>query len=168
MFRKLLSFDEAKQLLEQNFFAKPVGVEKVTILEASNRVLARDIIAPLNIPTFSRSVVDGYAVRAADTFGASEDKPVTLRFCGYVVIGESPKVAVKTGLAAEIVTGAPLPDGADSVVMVEYTSQEGDKVSVRRPVSIGENLMAAGSDICKNETVLKSGQFLGYREIGVL
>jgi molybdenum cofactor synthesis domain-containing protein len=168
MFRKLLPFNEAKQLLEQTFSAKPVGVEKVSILEANNRVLAQDIVAPLNIPTFSRSVVDGYAVKAADTFGASEDKPVTLRFCGYVVIGESPKVSVKTGLAAETVTGAPLPDGADSVVMVEYTSRQGDKVSVCRPVSIGENLMAAGSDIRKNETVLKSGQFLGSREIGVL
>jgi len=168
MFRKLLSFDEAKQLLEQTFDAKPVGVETVSISEAHERVLAQDIVAPLNIPPFSRSTVDGYAVKAADTFGASEDQPVTLKFCGHVVIGESPNVAVKNGLAAEIVTGAPLPDGADSVVMVEQTTQKGNNVSVHRPVSIGENLMAAGSDIRKGETVLKAGRFLGSREIGVV
>ena len=168
MFRKLLSFDEAKQLLEQTFDAKPVGVETVSISEDHERVLAQDIVAPLNIPPFSRSTVDGYAVKAADTFGASEDQPVTLKFCGHVAIGESPNVAVKNGLAAEIVTGAPIPDGANSVVMVEQTSQKGNNISVHRPVSIGENLMAAGSDILKGETVLKAGQFLGSREIGVV
>jgi len=168
VFRKLLSFDEAKQLLEQTFSAKPVGVEQVSISKALDRVLAQDIVAPMSIPPFTRSTVDGYAVKAVGTFGASEDKPVSLKFCGHVAIGESPKVVVKNGLAAEIVTGAPLPDGADSVVMVEYTNRQEDNVSVHRPVSIGENLMAAGSDIGKNETVLKAGRFLGSREIGVL
>jgi molybdenum cofactor synthesis domain-containing protein len=168
MFRKLLSFDEAKQLIEQTFSAKPVGVEQVSLSKAHERVVAHDIVAPLDIPSFTRSIVDGYAVKAADTFGASEDKPVTLRFCGHVAIGESPKVAVKNSSAAEIVTGAPLPEGADSVVMVEYTTRQKDKVFVQRPVSISENLMAAGSDIHKNETVLKKGRFLGSREIGVL
>jgi len=168
MFRKLLSFDEAKQLLRQTFSAKPVGVEQVSISKAHNRVLAKDIVAPMNIPPFTRSVVDGYAVKAAGTFDASEDKPVSLKYCGHVAIGESPNVVVENGLAAEIVTGAPLPEGADSVVMVEYTTKQGDNVFVHRPVSNGENLMAAGSDIRKNETVLKAGRFLGSREIGVL
>jgi molybdenum cofactor synthesis domain-containing protein len=168
MFRKLLSFDEAKQLLEQSFSPKPVGVEKVAISKAHERLLAQDVVAPMDIPPFSRSTVDGYAVKAADIFGASEDQPVTLKFCGHVAIGESPKVVVETGLAAEIVTGAPLPDGADSVVMVEQTNRRGDKVLVHRPVSVGENLMAAGSDIRKNETILKKGRVLASREIGVL
>ena len=168
MFRKLLSFDEAKQLLKQSFSAKPVGAEQVSISEAHDRVLAQDVVAPLNVPPFSRSTVDGYAVKAADTFGASEDKPVSLRFCGHVAIGESPNVTVKKGSTAEIVTGAPLPDGADSIVMVEYTNRQGNNVLVHRPVSIGENMMAAGSDIRKNETVLKKGRILGSREIGVL
>ena len=168
MFRKLLSFDEAKQLLRQTFSAKPVGVEQVSISKAHDRVLAQDVVAPMNIPPFNRSTVDGYAVKAVDTFGASEDKPVSLKFCGYVAIGESPSVVVEKGSTAEIVTGAPLPDGADSVVMVEYTTRQADNVSISRAVSCGENLMAAGSDICKNETVLKKGRFLGSREIGVL
>jgi len=168
MFRKLLSFDEAKQLLKQTFSPKPVGVEQVSISKAHDRVLAEDIVAPMNIPPFSRSIVDGYAVKAVDTFGASEDKPVTLKFCGQVAVGESPNVAVEKGLAAEIVTGAPLPEGADSVVMVEYTTRQGDNVFVHRPVSSGENMMAAGSDIRKSETVLKKGRILASREIGVL
>ncbi len=168
MFRKLLSFDEAKQLLRQTFSAKPVGVEQVSISKAHNRVLAQDVVAPLNIPPFTRSIVDGYAVKAVDTFGANEDKPVSFMFCGHVAIGESPNVVVEDGLVAEIVTGAPLPEGADSVVMVEYTTRQKDNVFVHRPVSIGENLMAAGSDIRKSETVLKKGRFLASREIGVL
>ena len=168
MFRKLLSFDEAKQLLRQTFSAKPVGVEQVSISRVHDRVLAQDVVAPMNIPPFTRSIVDGYAVKAVDTFGASENKPVSLMFCGHVAIGESPNVVVENGLVAEIVTGAPLPEGADSVVMVEYTTRQKDNVFVHRPVSIGENLMAAGSDIRKSETVLKKGRFLASREIGVL
>ena len=168
MFRKLLSFDEAKQLLRQTFSAKPVGVEQVSISKAHDRVLAQDVVALMNIPPFTRSIVDGYAVKAVDTFGASEDKPVSLIFCGHVAIGESPNVVVENGLVAEIVTGAPLPEGADSVVMVEYTTRQKDNIFVHRPVSIGENLMAAGSDIRKSETVLKKGRFLASREIGVL
>jgi putative molybdopterin biosynthesis protein len=168
MFRKLLSFDEAKQLLEKSFSAKPVGEEQVAISKAHDRVLAQDIVSPMDIPSFSRSTVDGYAVKAADTFGASEDKPVSLRFCGHIAIGEPPKVAVEKGLVAEIVTGAPLPDGADAVVMVEQTSRQGDNVLIRRPVAGSENVMAAGSDIRKGETALKKGRVLGSREIGVL
>lgn len=168
MFRKLLSFDEAKQVIEQNYSPKPVGVEHVPISEAHERVLAQDIVSPMDIPPFTRSTVDGYAVKAADTFGASEEQPVSLTFCGHVAIGESPKAVVESGLAAEIVTGAPLPKGADAVVMVEQTNRRGNKVLVHRPVNVGENLMAAGSDIHKNETVLKAGRFLGSREIGVL
>lgn len=168
MFRKLLSFDQAKQLLDQSFSAKPVGVEQVSLSNAHEQVLAQDVVSPLDIPSFTRSIVDGYALKATDTFGASEDNPVSLKFCGHVAIGESPEVVVKKGLVAEIVTGAPLPDGADAVVMVEHSTRREDSVFVHRPVTINENLMATGSDIRKNETVLKSGRFLGSREIGVL
>ncbi|MGD2066880.1 MAG: molybdopterin biosynthesis protein, partial [Candidatus Bathyarchaeota archaeon] len=97
MFRKLLSFDEAKQLLEQSFSPAPVGIEQVSISDAHNRILAQDIVAPMDIPPFSRSTVDGYAVKAADTFGATEDKDINLRVCGHVAIGEAPAVVVKKG-----------------------------------------------------------------------
>ncbi|MDH5664581.1 MAG: molybdopterin biosynthesis protein, partial [Candidatus Bathyarchaeota archaeon] len=75
MFRKLLSLDEAKQILKQNFSPEPVGVERVSLSEAHDRVLAEDIMAPMDVPPFDRSTVDGYAVRAVDTFGADEDRP---------------------------------------------------------------------------------------------
>ena len=168
MFRKLLSFDEAKKVLDQNFIANPVGVEKVSLSMAQNRVLAQNISATNDIPSFTRSTVDGYAVKAADTFEATEEKPIKLKFCGHVAIGESPQVVVKNGLAAEIVTGAPLPTGADSVVMIEYTTQQEDTILVHRPVALSENIMTAGSDIHKNEQVLKKDQLLDSRRIGVL
>jgi molybdenum cofactor synthesis domain-containing protein len=168
LFKKLLSFNEAKQILEKTVSVKPIGVEKVSLSNAHNRVLAQDIVSPINIPPFTRSTVDGYAVKAANTFGASEDHPIRFKLCGHVSIGEAPKVAVKNGLVAEIVTGAPLPRGADSVVMVEYTNHLEDDIYVHRPVTKGENVMVEGSDIHKNENVLKKGRFLGSREIGVL
>ena len=168
MFRKLLSFEETKQLLAQSISPVPVGEERISISDAHDRVLAQDVVSPMDIPPFSRSTVDGYAVKAADTFGASEDKDINLRVCGHVAIGEAPAVTVKEGSAAEIVTGAPLPDGADAVVMVEYTSRQENNVFVRRPVARNTNIMTKGSDIHKGETVLKKCRILGSREIGAL
>jgi molybdenum cofactor synthesis domain-containing protein len=168
VFRKLLSFDEAKKILNQQFIANPIGVEKVSLPMALNRVLAQNISATIDIPSFTRSTVDGYAVKASDTFEATEENPKKLKFCGHVAIGEPPTVFVKNGLAAEIVTGAPLPKGADSVVMIEYTSQQEDTILVHRPVAIYENIMTAGSDIHKNEQVLKKDKILDSRRIGVL
>jgi molybdenum cofactor synthesis domain-containing protein len=168
MFRKLLLLDEAKQILKQNFSPKPVGAERVSLLEAHDRVLAEDIMAPIDVPPFNRSTVDGYAVRAVDTFGADEDRPVTLKFCGQVSVGESPSIVVERGMAAEIATGAPLPKGADAVVMVEYSNRRDDNVFIRRAVSKGENMMEAGSDIREGEKILEKYQSLSSREIGVL
>jgi len=168
MLRKLFTLDEAQKILKQNFSPKPVGTEQVLLSEAYGHVLAEDIAAPLNVPPFDRAVVDGYAVRAADTFGADEDKPLTLKYCGQVSVGEAPDVVVENGTTVEIVTGAPLPKGADAVVMLEHTVQKKSAISIYRPVSRGENVMKAGSDIHKGETVLKKGQMLSSREIGVL
>ena len=154
MFRKLLSFDEAKQILEHSFSPEPVGVERVSLSESHDRVLAEEILAPMDVPPFDRSTVDGYAVRAVDTFGAEEDRPVVLRSCGQVFVGESPSIVVKEGMAAEIATGAPLPKGADAVVMVEYSTRIDDKILIRRPVAKEENMMEAGSDIRKGEKIL--------------
>jgi len=168
VFRELLSLEEARQILEQNFSPRPVGVERVPLSEAHDRVLAEDVVAPMDVPPFGRSTVDGYAVRAVDTFGSEEDRPLALKFCGQVVAGETPSVVVGKGVTAEIVTGAPLPEGADAVVMVEYSIRRGDTVFVHRPVSKAENVMEAGSDIRKGETILRKDQRLSSREIGVL
>ena len=168
MFRKLLTLDEAQQVIQRHFKSKPLGVEEIPLLEAHNRVLAEDVTATLNIPPFNRSTVDGYAVKAEDTFGAEESKPRKLKFCGTVNVGEPPKIKVTQGTAAEIVTGAPIPEGADAVVMVEHTTQENDEVYVYSAVTKDENVMQAGSDIKKGKTVLKAGELLHSRDIGVL
>ncbi len=168
MFRRLLTFEEAKAGISKQLKPKTLGVEEVALLEAHNRVLAVDAVSGLDIPPFSRSTVDGFAVRAADTFGADENAPVRLRVAGFVAIGELPKVVVGFGEAAEIVTGAPLPEGADAVVMVEDTNREDEAVLVEGSVTQSENVQKKGNDIRSGETVLKAGQVLGSREIGVL
>ena len=168
VFRKLLTFGEAQQVIQQCFKPKPLSIEEIPLLEAYNRVLAEDVTATLNIPPFNRSTVDGYAVRAEDTFGAEESKPVSLKFCGTVNVGEPPKIKVACGTAVEIVTGAPIPEGADAIVMVEHTVLKDDDVFVYNAVAKDENVMEAGSDIQKGETVLTAGQPLHSREIGVL
>jgi len=168
VFRKLLTFEEAKAAISQQLKPKPLGVEEMPLLEAHNRVLAADAISTLDIPPFSRSTVDGFAVKAEDTFGAEENQPVKLNVCGTVNIGELPKIAIAKGEAAEIVTGAPVPDGADAVVMVEDTERQGDVLQLYSSVTKGENVMRKGSDIRSGEAVLQAGAVLGSREIGVL
>ncbi len=167
-FRKLASLEEAKKALGQNFTPKPVGKEIVSLSQALRRVLAADVKSQLNIPPFNRSTVDGYAVKSADTFGAEENKPIELKLIGSVNVGEAPKLDLKAGTTAQIVTGAPIPNGADSVVMVEYTSQKGETISIHSAVTKNENVMKAGSDIRLGETVLKKGALLSSHGIGVL
>lgn len=168
VFRKLLTFDEAQEVIQQHFKPKPLGIEEVSLLKAYNRVLAEDVIAPLNIPPFNRSTVDGYAVRAEDTFGAEESKPIKLKICGTVNVGEQSKIKVQRGTAAEIVTGAPIPEGADAVLMIEHTIKKNDDVYVYNAVAKDENIMKAGADIQKDEKLLEAGKLLNSREIGVL
>jgi putative molybdopterin biosynthesis protein len=168
LFRKLVSVDEAKRILAGSFTPRPVGSKVVALSDAYDRVLADDVVSSFDIPPFNRSTVDGYVVKASDTFGAEENCPVTLRLTGTVNVGEAPKARVQKGTVAEIVTGAPIPEGADAVVMIEYTERKGDSVLVRQAVSHGENVMKAGSDICKGETVLKKDTSLSPYEIGAL
>jgi molybdenum cofactor synthesis domain-containing protein len=168
MFRKLASVEEAKQALAKNFTPTPVGKERVSLPQALRRVLATDVKSPLDIPPFNRSTVDGYAVKSTDTFGADENTPVKLKLIGRIDVGETPRLTVKEGAAALIVTGAPIPNGADSVVMFEYTSQKGDTVLIHSSVTKDENIMKAGSDIHRSETILKKGTVLSSHEIGIL
>ncbi|MEM2387184.1 MAG: molybdopterin-binding protein [Candidatus Bathyarchaeia archaeon] len=168
MFRSLLTLEEAKKAIEEYFEAKPLGIEGVPLLEACNRVLAEDVIAPLDIPPFNRSTVDGYAVKAEDTFSADENRPVKLKLCGTINVGEMPKIRVERGTAAEIMTGAPIPEGADAVVMAEDTELRDGEVYVYAAVAKDENVMKAGADIKRGETVIKQGRLLGAREIGAI
>lgn len=163
-----MTLDEAKRIINKHFKPKPLGIQEVQLLAAHNRILAENVRANLDIPPFDRSTVDGYAVKTEDTFGAEEHSPRTLRVCGTVNIGELPTIAVAKGEAAEIVTGAPVPLGADAVVMIEDTERKDEHINVLSAVAKNENIMKAGSDIKKDELVLEAGRLLGSREIGVL
>lgn len=167
VFHDVVSIEEAKKRLHKAYTPKP-RKEIVSLTEAGGRVLAEDIIAPLDVPPFDRAAMDGYALKASDTFYADEENPAILKLKGYIAAGESRKYEVGEGECIGIATGAPVPRGANAVVMVEYTHREKNLVKVYRPVAPGENIMAAGSDIMRGELVIRSGTLLTPRETGVL
>lgn len=151
----------------------PLGVEEVPLAEALGRVLAEDVQSPVDVPGFDRANVDGYAVQAADTFGASEQDPRRLRLEPEVVVmGAVPAGAVEPGAAMAIPTGGVVPRGADAIVMVEHTSLAGgpggDEVLVTKPVTPGRWITYAGTDIASGEVVLRASDVLTSRETGVL
>ena len=168
LYKPLMSLEEALEALRNAVDASPRGTESVPVSEALGRVLAEDVVAPMDVPPFDRSIVDGYAVRAEDTFGTFETNPLRLRFVGEVRVGEKPRVSVGPGEAAYVSTGAPLPDGADAVVMLEWTERGDGEVVVYRSVSPWENVMRKGSDIRAGSKPLKAGTVLGPRQLGVL
>jgi len=168
MFRKLMTFDEAKKAINDQFKPVFLGEEEIVLLEAYNRVLNENVVSTLDIPPFNRSTVDGYAVKAENTFGAEENKPVTLKVSGTINVGEQPNIKISKSEAVEIVTGAPIPEGADAAVMFEDTEREDSELHIFGAVTVNENVMKKGSDIKKDTVVLKKGQVLGSSEIGVL
>ncbi len=168
-FLEVLSRDEAEQRFRAALDPRPLGEEPIPLAAALGRVLARDVLAPLDVPGFDRSNVDGFAVRAEDTFGACEDRPKTLRLTKEVLAtGIAPRETVTPGSATTIATGAVVPRGADAVVMIEYTDACGEELQVRRPVAPGANITFAGTDVGRGETVLRRGELLTSRETGVL
>jgi len=168
IFKTLVTLEEAIKKLYSYFEPKPLGFEEVPLTKAFGRVLAEDVYSEVDVPPFDRAAMDGYAVKATDTFGAREDKPAKLKVIGKVKVGSKPEVYVDAGEAVEIGTGAPMPGGANAVVMVEYTEEENGYVKIFKPVVPGENVQPAGSDIMVGELVLREGQLLTPREIGVL
>jgi molybdenum cofactor synthesis domain-containing protein len=168
VFRKLLSLEDAAKRIAESVSAKPLGAEEVGLQEALGRVLAENVVSSIDVPPFNRSTVDGYAVKAEDTFGAEENRPVTLKLAGSVAVGGLSSLSAKKGVAFEIVTGAPLPRGADAVVMVENTSEKQGRLTVHRPVVKGENVMERGSDIRIEEPVLEGRAVLSSKELGVM
>ena len=168
IFHKLLSIEEAKKIIWESIQPKPIGIENIEITNANGRILAEDIYAPIDLPPFDRSKMDGFAVIAEDTYYADEDNPITLKVIDEIEPGETPKKEVKKGTAIEISTGAPIPPGANAVIMVEYTEKDGDKVKIYRAAAIGENIVFTGSDITIGQKILRKGETLGRIEIGVL
>ncbi|MFB6119439.1 molybdopterin biosynthesis protein [Halosegnis sp.] len=142
--------------------------ETVPLAEARGRVLAERLDAALDVPGFDRASVDGYAVRAEDTFGADEADPERVELVGEVHAGEVPNVTVGPGQCAEISTGAVVPEGADAVVMVERTDREGETVLIRTSLAPGDRIMFAGADVAAGERALGPGTEITAREIGLL
>ena len=172
-FLTVLSRDEALRRFEAALAPKPLGIETVALAEALGRVLAQDLASPIDVPPFDRSLMDGFAVRAADLAGAGEGAPVTLLLNGETIAcGTAPRIAVERGTASPIATGGPIPRGADAVVMVESTepADAGGRAAivVRRALSPGQAVGFAGSDIARDETLLRRGTLVGSREIGML
>ncbi len=160
---------KALQLLIDNLEKVQVTTETVTLEEAYDRILAEPVIAQENLPEHSRSTMDGFAVRATDTFGASESMPCYLNITGEVTMGEAPVEEVKKGCCFKIPTGGLAPQGADSVVMLEHTVPVDESmVEIVKASGAGANLTQPGEDIGKNEEALPAGHQLRPQDIGLL
>jgi molybdopterin molybdotransferase len=158
-------WDKIKTNLKQKEFTKEI----VKLDQSLGRVCAENIKAKENIPPFSRSTVDGFAVKAKDSAGASTTLPTYFEVIGEVEMGEKTKLKLKTGEAVAIPTGGMLPEGADAVLMVEYTDYLADNtIETNRAVAAGENLVLKGEDIAKGEELFKSGHRIRPRDIGAM
>ena len=165
-FRELVSPDRAREVLD-SLDVDPDS-ERVALEAARGRVLAERVDATVDVPGFDRASMDGYAVRARDTFGADEADPVALSLAGAVHAGEKPTASVGSGAAVEVSTGAVMPPGAEAVVKVEETTETDDGVAVRTSVAPGDNVMLAGADVAAGARALGPGTRLTAREIGLL
>jgi len=143
--------------------------ERIPTLDSVDRVVAAPVVSPEALPAFRRSTVDGYAVRAPDTFGASDALPALLRVAGEVLMGQAAALTVERGAAALIHTGGMLPEGADAVVMVEHTQPFGDaEIEVRRPAAPGENVLQVGEDVTPGAPILAAGRRIQPQDVGAL
>lgn len=150
-------------------FGRVLPSESIGTSQAIGRALACDVIAQENIPQFSRSSVDGYAVVAADTFGCGESIPAMLRMAGEVLIGQKPGMRVNCGECVYVPTGGEIPSGADAMVMVEYTEDYGDGLRyISKPSAPGAHIVFKGDDVKIGKRVLEQGRVLRPQDIGVL
>lgn len=171
-FFKVITIEEGLKIFRQSFnfatFFKS-REEQTDLLSAPGRILAEDITSKENIPGFNRATMDGYAVRSGDTYGASDSLPAYLDLKGEIKMSEKPFYLLQSGQTMRISTGGMLPQGADSVVMLEYTEDiNGTMVEISRSVSPWENVLREDEDIKKDENVLKKGHYLRAQDIGLL
>lgn len=162
----MISVEEALGLILENI--REIGFEKVDIKEALGRVLAEDVYARRNIPPWDNSAMDGYAVIVNDVEGASKENPVVLKIIESLPAGYISESKLKHGEAIKIMTGAPMPNGADAVVMVEYTEKDGGKVRIFKRPENGDHIRRAGEDVKDGQLVIKKGQLIRPSEIGML
>ena len=145
-----------------------LDTERISLEEAYNRVLAEDIKSLLDSPSFDKSAMDGYAVKAEDTFGSSEANPTYLKVVDRIGAGDLSQIILKRGEAVKIATGAPIPEGADSVVMEEYTYEKNDNLEVSKTLFPSENVAPFGEDFKQGDKLLKSGKLLRPQDIGLI
>jgi putative molybdopterin biosynthesis protein len=169
-FLSVVQRDEAERRFREALGElSPVGTEVLPLGDALGRVLAEDVMSPVDVPGFDRSNVDGWAVRASDTYGAFEDAPRRLRILPEAVaMGRVPAATVEPGSAMAIPTGGVVPRGADAIVMVEHSSIEGGQVLVTKAVTPGRMITYAGTDVAQGEVVARAREVLTSRETGVL
>jgi molybdopterin molybdotransferase len=156
-----MTFDEARACVLREVAVRRGVIEQVSVLDSANRILAEDAYADRDYPPFNRSARDGFAVRACDL-------PGELVVAGEIRAGEISTSEVAAGGAIEIMTGAPLPLGADAVVMVEHVERHGDRIAISRPIKPGDNFTPRGTEAKRGEIVLRAGCRLGFAEVGVL
>jgi putative molybdopterin biosynthesis protein len=170
-FLEVVSAEEATKRFQAHLDLAPLPAERVTLAAGLGRVLADDLAAPIDVPPFDRANVDGFALRAVDSVGAAESAPKELALNAEVIAcGHAPKVEVRPGTATCIATGGVVPRGADAVVMIEHTEliEHMPAIELRRPVTPGQFISYAGSDIARGETLMRKGQVIGSREVGML
>jgi len=165
-FSKLTLLDDAVKKIHA--YIAPTSLEEVETSKALNRVLANDIISELDIPPFDRSAMDGYAVKAEDTFGASPSNPKVIKKIGTIEIGEQTNLVLKTGDAIRISTGAVIPQGADSVIKIEDTDIDGETVSLFTSIVPGKNISKKGEDIPQGTDILRAGIIIKASHIALL
>ncbi len=172
-FLEVVDRDEAAARFHRHLPLRPLGPERVPLSQALGRVLAEPLVATVDVPNFDRSNVDGFALRATDTVGASERNPRVLRLNAEILTpGVQPRLTVEPGTATLIATGGMVPRGADAVVMVEHTEARTangkTELEVRRPAAAGQLIAFAGADLARGETVVRAGQILTSREIAMI
>ncbi|EEB74400.1 gephyrin-like molybdotransferase Glp [Thermococcus sp. AM4] len=166
-FKRLTPYREALKLLLDDL-SEIDETEEVPLDDALGRVLVGDVVSPIDSPPFDRSAVDGYALRAEDTFPAREYNPVELKIVDEIVAGEESRAKVEPGTAVKLMTGAKLPAGANAVLMQEMAEREGDVIRVLRPVAPGQNVAFKGEDVKRGEVILKKGQVLRPQDLAIL
>ncbi|MCP4572769.1 MAG: molybdopterin molybdotransferase MoeA [bacterium] len=162
----MITIEQAVRKLKSRL--DPLGTEEIPVLKSAGRILREDLSSPHAIPPFDKSAMDGYAVRAADVADASVEAPAVLKVLEDIPAGQVGNFRLRKGTTARIMTGAPLPAGADAVVMVEDTVMAPEGVLIRKAATRGANVGPAGEDVKKGETVLTAGTLLGAAEMGMI
>lgn len=164
--KKFIALEEALEILNKN--TKALKSEVVSIKDSLKRVLYGDVKSKINNPPFNKSVFDGYAFKSEDSKGTSKENPIELKIVDEIFAGMWPEIEIKSGEAIRIMTGAPIPVGADCVLKQEETERHGDLVKIFKEMKVNENISFMGEDIKIGETLIKKGKRLDYADLGIM